>query len=90
MGKESTCNAGDARDEDSSTGSGRPPGGGGGLPLQHSRLENPVDRGAWWATVHKVTESLTLLKHLVTRAQMHLDIIVQASRPEKDNDSIDF
>ena len=37
-------------------GSGRSPGGGHGNPLQYSCLENPVDRGAWWATVHGVTE----------------------------------
>ena len=40
-------------------GSGRSPGGGHGNPLQYSCLENPVDRGAWWATVHLVTESWT-------------------------------
>ena len=35
---------------------GRSPGGGNGSPLQHSCLENPMDRGAWWAAVHGVTE----------------------------------
>ena len=35
-------------------GSGRSPGGGNGIPLQYSCLENPMDRGAWWATVHGV------------------------------------
>ena len=39
--------------------SGRPPGGGHGSPLQYSCLENPMDRGAWWATVHRVAESDT-------------------------------
>ena len=38
-------------------GLGRSPGGGHGNPLQHSCLENPTDRGAWWATVHVVTKS---------------------------------
>ena len=38
-------------------GSGRSPGGGHGNPLQYSCLENPMDRGAWWATVHGVTKS---------------------------------
>ena len=38
-------------------GSGRSPGGGHGNPLQYSCLENPIDRGAWWAIVHKVTKS---------------------------------
>ena len=42
-------------------GSGRSPGGGNGNPLQYSCQENPVDRGAWQATVHEVTKSLTQL-----------------------------
>ena len=37
------------------------PGEGNGSPLQHSCLENPMDRGAWWATVHWVAQSLTRL-----------------------------
>ena len=41
--------------------SGRPPGGGHGHPLQYSCLENPMDRGAWWATIHGVTKSGTRL-----------------------------
>ena len=44
------------------TGSGRSPGGGHGNPLQSSCRENPMDRGAWWATVHRVTKSQTRLK----------------------------
>ena len=76
VGKESTCNAGDTRDKGSITGSGRSPGGGNGIPLQYSCLENPMDGGAWWATVHEVAKSLTLLKQLITRAQMDLDIII--------------
>ena len=58
-GKESTCNAGDAG---SIPQSGRSPGGGDGNPLQYSCLENPLDRGAYSATVHGVTESWTWLK----------------------------
>ena len=50
-GKESACNAGDAH---SIPGSGRSPGEGNGSPLQYSCLGNPMDRGAWWATVHGV------------------------------------
>ena len=38
------------------------PGGVHGNPLQYSCLENPMDRGAWWATVHRVTQSQTRLK----------------------------
>ena len=40
---------------------GRSPGGGYGNPLQYSGLENPMDRGAWWATVHKTAKSWTRL-----------------------------
>ena len=61
-GKESTCNVGDVRDMGSIPGSGRSPVGGHDNPLQSSCLENPMDRGAWQATVHKVTKSWTGLK----------------------------
>ena len=44
---------------DSVPGSGRVPGIGNGIPLQYSCLENPTDRGAWWATVHGVAKSQT-------------------------------
>ena len=53
---------GDVRDEGSIPGSGRYPGGRYGNPLQCSCLENPMDRGAWQATVHRVTKSWTWLK----------------------------
>ena len=46
------ANAGDIRDMGSIPGSGRSPGGGHGNPLQYFCLENPMDRGAWWVTVH--------------------------------------
>ena len=46
------ANAGDVRDLGLIPGSGRPPGGGPGNTLHHSCLENPMDRGAWQATVH--------------------------------------
>ena len=48
----------------STPGSGRSPGGGHGNPSQYSCLENPMDRGAWWATVHRVAKSWTWLKRL--------------------------
>ena len=51
--------AGDERDAGSIPGSGRSPGGGHGNPPQYSCLENPLDRGAWWAAVHGVTKSQT-------------------------------
>ena len=57
LGKESSCNAGDREDMSSIPGSGRSPGGGHGNPLQCSCLEKPMDRRAWWATVHGVAES---------------------------------
>ena len=55
-GKESACNAGDLG---LITGLGRSPGGGHGNPLQYSCLENLMDRGDWWATVHGVAKSQT-------------------------------
>ena len=56
--KESACNAGDLG---LIPRSGRSPGEGNGNPLQYSCLENPMDRGAWWATVYRVTKSQTRL-----------------------------
>ena len=67
--KASACNVGDLG---SIPGSGISPGEGNGNPLQYSCLENPMDGGAWWATVHRVTKSRTRLSdftslHLVIR-----------------------
>ena len=56
--KASACNAGDLG---SILGLGRSPGEGNGNPLQYFCLENPLDGGAWWATVHVVTKSRTQL-----------------------------
>ena len=53
------ANAGDTRDVGLIPGLRRSPGGGHGNPLQFSCLENPMDRGAWWATVHRVANSWT-------------------------------
>jgi len=58
LGKESACNAGDLG---LIPGSGRSPGEGNGNLLQYSCLENPMDRGAWQATVHGVAKSQTRL-----------------------------
>ena len=55
--KNLSANAEDIRDMGSIPGSGRSPGGGHGNPLQYSYLDNPVDRGAWWATVYRVARS---------------------------------
>ena len=52
MVKNPPANAGDVREAGSIPGSGRSPGGGNSNPFQYSCLENPMDRGAWWATVH--------------------------------------
>ena len=52
-------NAGDSGNAASIPGSGRFPGVGNGKPLQYSGLDNPMDRGAWWATVHGVAKSQT-------------------------------
>ena len=62
-------NAGDIRDTGSIAGSGRSPGGGHGNPFQYSWLENPMDRRAWWATVHRAAESWTQLKRLSMHTQ---------------------
>ena len=59
MVKNPSANAGDVRDGGSISGSGRSPGGGLGNPLQYSCLENPLDIGAWWATVHGVAKRWT-------------------------------
>ena len=61
MVKESTCNARDQGAMGSIPGLGRTPGEGNGNPLQHSGLENPMDRGAWQATIHGVAKSQTQL-----------------------------
>ena len=52
-----------AGDTGSIPGSGRSPGGGQGNPLRSSCLEKPMDRGAWWATLHEVTKSWTYLSN---------------------------
>ena len=55
--KNPPAKAGDIRDMGSTPGSGRSPGEGRGNPLQYSCMENPMDRGAWWATVRGATNS---------------------------------
>ena len=56
--EESACSAGDLG---SITGLGRSPGEGNGHPIQYLCLENSMDRGAWWAVVHGVAKSQTVL-----------------------------
>ena len=62
------CNAGDLG---SIPGSGRSPGEGSGNPLQYACLENPMEREAWWATVHGVTKSQTRLSDF-THSHMYV------------------
>ena len=61
MAKNLPANAGDIRDASLIPGSGRSLGGGNGNPLQYSCLENPMDRGAWWATGSKESDTTKLL-----------------------------
>ena len=63
MVKNLPANAGHIRDVGSIPGSGRSPGGGHGNPLQYACLEDPMDRGAWWATVHVVSKSQSMHTH---------------------------
>ena len=66
--KESACNAGDPGSKPES---GRSPGEENGYPLQYSCLENPMDRGAWWAMVHGIAE-LNMTERLNTSIQNKL------------------
>ena len=62
---------GDVRDASLIPGLGRSPGGGHGNPLQYSYLENPMDQGAWQATVHRITESRSQLRQLSTHTYLN-------------------
>ena len=64
--KKLPANAGDIRDTGSIPGSGKFPGGGHGNPLQYSCLENPRDRGAWWAMVHAAAAAAKSLQSCLT------------------------
>ena len=68
VGEETACNAGDTG---SIPGSERSPGGGHGHPLQYSCLENPMDRGSWRATVHRITKSHTQRLSIHTHAHVN-------------------
>ena len=75
-GKESASNAGDIRDVGLIPGLGRSPGEGHGNPLQYSCLRNPLERGAWWVTVHRVTKSQMGLNRLSTHTKLHMVVHV--------------
>ena len=64
MVKNPPANAEDAGNTGSIPESERSPGGGNGIPLQYSCLENSMDRGTWWVTVHGVTKSLDMIEAL--------------------------
>ena len=68
MVKNSPANAGDIRDTGLIPGFGGSPGGGHSNPLQYSRLENAMDRGAWWAMAHGVAKNQTQLKQFSMQA----------------------
>ena len=72
MVKNPPANAEDIRDVGLIPGLGRSPGGGHGNPLQYSYLENPLDRGTWWATVHRAAKSQTQLKQLGTHVHTQM------------------
>ena len=74
--KASACNAGELG---SFPGSGRSPGEGNGNSLQYSCLENPMDRGAWWATVHGIAESDTTERlhfHFSLSLDIEVDVVI--------------
>ena len=79
--KNPPVNVGDRRDVGLIPRSGRSPGGGHDSPLQCSCLQNPMDRGVWWATVHRVTESDTteVTSHTHTHTYTELFYSVQFS-----------
>ena len=81
MVKNLPAKAGDTRDVGSIPGLGRSPGGGNGNPLQYACLENLMDGGPWWATVHGVTKSWTQLKQLSTVYMKEYFIMVLISFP---------
>ena len=73
MVKNPPTNAGDAG---SIPGSGRHPGEGNGNPLQYSCLGNPMDRGAWWATVHGVAKESNMTERLNTTSSLSAELIM--------------
>ena len=76
----------EARDASSIPGLGTSPGEGNGNPLQYFRLENPMDRGAWWVTVHWVAKSWTQLSDLAHACIYYmLDACLKAARCAKYN-----
>ena len=77
-GKELACQCRRCKGCDWIPGPGRSPGGAQGNPLQYSCLENPMDRGAWWATVHGVTKNQTQQKQLRTVQRTAREMLVNS------------
>ena len=82
-GKEATCSAGDTEDVGSIPGSGRTPEGEHGNPLQYACLENPMDRGAWKATVHRVAKSQTRPKRLSVYAHTGASLMQEREKKKE-------
>ena len=85
--KNPPASGGGIRDTGLIPGWGKSPGGGNGSPLQSSCLENPMDRGAWWAAVHRVAESRT---RLTERARTCVPFPFCSSLPPPTNELQDF
>ena len=74
MVKNPPAKAGDVKDPNSIPGSGGSSGGELGNPVQYSCLENPMDRGAWWAIVHRIPKSQTQMKRLSIRSLTYKEV----------------
>ena len=79
--KKLPASAGDVRDVGSIPRLGRSPGGGHGNPLKYSCLENPMDRRAWWATVHGVAKSQTGLSNLAHAVYLSTPFLPGLTKP---------
>ena len=80
------ANAGDIRDPGSVLGFGRSPGGGHGNPLQYSCLENPMNRGDWWAPqCHKASDTTEATKHSTCKTLISGFRLIEYSAKESQN-----
>ena len=92
MVKNLPASSGDVKDTGSIPGLGRFPGEGHGDPRQYSCLKNPMDRGAWRATAHRVTKSQTRLNRLSTHDMLRLcfpvEVVVLGEVPRLEDDEL--